>query len=141
VRAGVEHPFRLIKRQFGRVKVRFRGLTKNTAQPSHCSSCRSYVRPVGNCLPMQVRYVCKTQKPVKAGFLLQSIAEGRAKSDSVADRLPVADLCGVSLATRRITEGLSPKADSWVQRLMYAGGRPWHHIQLGCSRLPNIIYW
>lgn len=70
---------------------------------------------------MQVRYVCKTQKPVKAGFLLQSIAEGRAKSDSVADRLPVADLCGVSLATRRITEGLSPKADSRVQRLMYAG--------------------
>lgn len=33
MRVGVEHPFRLIKRQFGRVKVRFRGLTKNTAQP------------------------------------------------------------------------------------------------------------
>ncbi|MFC3360338.1 transposase, partial [Azotobacter chroococcum] len=28
----VEHPFRVIKRQFGYVKVRFRGLTKNTAQ-------------------------------------------------------------------------------------------------------------
>ena len=26
------HPFRVIKRQFGYVKVRFRGLTKNTAQ-------------------------------------------------------------------------------------------------------------
>lgn len=32
VRAKVEHPFRVIKRQFGYVKVRFRGLTKNTAQ-------------------------------------------------------------------------------------------------------------
>ena len=32
VRAKVEHPFRVIKRQFGLVKVRFRGLAKNTAQ-------------------------------------------------------------------------------------------------------------
>ncbi len=32
VRAKVEHPFRVIKRQFGHVKARFRGLAKNTAQ-------------------------------------------------------------------------------------------------------------
>jgi IS5 family transposase len=32
IRAKVEHPFRVVKRQFGYVKVRFRGLTKNTAQ-------------------------------------------------------------------------------------------------------------
>ncbi len=32
VRAKVEHPCRVIKRQFGHVKVRYRGLTKNTAQ-------------------------------------------------------------------------------------------------------------
>ena len=31
-RAKVEHPFRVIKRQFGFTKVRYRGLTKNTAQ-------------------------------------------------------------------------------------------------------------
>jgi len=31
-RAKVEHPFRVIKRQFGFVKVRYRGLKKNTAQ-------------------------------------------------------------------------------------------------------------
>jgi transposase, IS5 family len=31
VRAKVEHPFRVIKRQFGLAKVRFRGLRKNTA--------------------------------------------------------------------------------------------------------------
>ncbi|MBC9740815.1 MULTISPECIES: IS5 family transposase [Pseudomonas] len=31
-RAKVEHPFRVIKRQFGYVKTRFRGLAKNTAQ-------------------------------------------------------------------------------------------------------------
>ena len=31
VRAKVEHPFRVIKRQFGLAKVRFRGLAKNTA--------------------------------------------------------------------------------------------------------------
>jgi IS5 family transposase len=31
-RAKVEHPFRVIKRQFGYTKVRFRGLVKNTAQ-------------------------------------------------------------------------------------------------------------
>ena len=32
VRAKLEHPFRVIKRQFGYVKVRYRGLKKNTAQ-------------------------------------------------------------------------------------------------------------
>jgi IS5 family transposase len=32
IRAKVEHPFRVIKRQFGHVKLRYRGLTKNTAQ-------------------------------------------------------------------------------------------------------------
>ena len=31
VRAKVEHPCRVIKRQFGHVKVRYRGLAKNTA--------------------------------------------------------------------------------------------------------------
>ena len=29
---NVEHPFRVIKRQFGHTKVRYRGLFKNTAQ-------------------------------------------------------------------------------------------------------------
>ena len=32
VRARVEHPFRVVKRQFGYVKVRYRGLAMNTAQ-------------------------------------------------------------------------------------------------------------
>lgn len=32
IRARVEHPFRVVKRQFGYVKVRFKGLAKNTAQ-------------------------------------------------------------------------------------------------------------
>ena len=31
IRAKVEHPFRVTKRQFGLEKVRFKGLTKNTA--------------------------------------------------------------------------------------------------------------
>lgn len=32
VRAKVEHPFRIIKRQFGHIKVRYKGLAKNAAQ-------------------------------------------------------------------------------------------------------------
>jgi IS5 family transposase len=32
VRAKVEHPFRVIKCQFGFTKVRYKGLAKNTAQ-------------------------------------------------------------------------------------------------------------
>ncbi len=32
LRAKVEHPFRVIKRQFGYAKVRYRGLAKTTAQ-------------------------------------------------------------------------------------------------------------
>jgi IS5 family transposase len=32
IRAKVEHPLRVIKRQFGFTKLRYRGLAKNTAQ-------------------------------------------------------------------------------------------------------------
>ncbi len=32
IRAKVEHPFRIFKRQFGYMKTRYRGLMKNTAQ-------------------------------------------------------------------------------------------------------------
>jgi IS5 family transposase len=32
IRAKAEHPFRVVKKQFGHVKVRYRGLAKNTAQ-------------------------------------------------------------------------------------------------------------
>ena len=32
IRAEVEHPFQVIRRQFGFMKVRYRGLKKNTAQ-------------------------------------------------------------------------------------------------------------
>ena len=32
IRAKVEHPFRVLKQQFGYVKVRYRGLKKNTLQ-------------------------------------------------------------------------------------------------------------
>jgi IS5 family transposase len=32
VRAKVEHPFRVLKRQFGYVNTRYRGLAKNRAQ-------------------------------------------------------------------------------------------------------------
>ena len=32
IRARVEHPFRVVKRQFGYMKVRFKGLIKTTAQ-------------------------------------------------------------------------------------------------------------
>jgi len=41
VRAKVEHPFRVIKRQFGLAKVRFRGLAKSTAHVTSCSRCRT----------------------------------------------------------------------------------------------------
>jgi IS5 family transposase len=41
VRAKVEHPFRVIKRQFGLMKVRFRGLAKYTRTLSRCSRCRT----------------------------------------------------------------------------------------------------
>lgn len=32
IQARLEHPFRLLKRQFGHANVRYRGLAKNTAQ-------------------------------------------------------------------------------------------------------------
>ena len=41
IRAKVEHPFRVIKRQFGYAKVRYRGLKKNTLQIKRCLRCRT----------------------------------------------------------------------------------------------------
>ncbi len=41
IRAKVEHPFRVIKCQFGLVKVRFKGLTKNTVHVTPCLRCQS----------------------------------------------------------------------------------------------------
>jgi IS5 family transposase len=41
IRANVEHPFRVIKRQFGHTKVRYRGLKKNTVSSSPCSCLRT----------------------------------------------------------------------------------------------------
>ena len=32
IRAKVEHPFRIVKQQFGYTKARYRGLAKNTAR-------------------------------------------------------------------------------------------------------------
>lgn len=37
VRSRVEHPFRVLKRQFGCIKTRYRGLAKNRANCSACS--------------------------------------------------------------------------------------------------------
>jgi len=39
LRAQVEHPFRVLKRQFGYTKVRYRGLKKNTAQLHTLFAC------------------------------------------------------------------------------------------------------
>ena len=41
VRATVEHPFRVIKRQFGLAKVRFRGWRRTPRTWSRCSRCRT----------------------------------------------------------------------------------------------------
>nr|WP_249336757.1 IS5-like element ISXo1 family transposase [Xanthomonas oryzae] len=57
VRAKVEHPFRVIKRQFGYTKVRYRGLAKNTAQVqtlfalSNLWMVRRHLLPGGIMLP------------------------------------------------------------------------------------------
>ncbi|WP_246855432.1 IS5 family transposase [Pseudomonas aeruginosa] len=44
IRAKVEHPFRVIKRQFGHVKVRYRGLKKNTASVVPAVDAGQYVQ-------------------------------------------------------------------------------------------------
>lgn len=63
VRAKVEHPFRVIKRQFGYVKTRFRGLAKNTAQLPHCSRCRICGWCAGNYCLLRERCARGGRKP------------------------------------------------------------------------------
>ena len=43
IRAKVEHPFRVLKRQFGYGKVRYRGLKKNTLQPKKSLPAQGHV--------------------------------------------------------------------------------------------------
>jgi IS5 family transposase len=44
IRAKVEHPFQVFKRQFGDVKMRYRGLKKDTAQLVTLRPCPIYGR-------------------------------------------------------------------------------------------------
>ena len=63
IRAKVEHPFRVIKRQFGFVKVRYRGLKKNTAQLTISFALSNLWMVRGNLLQAQagVRLRCGEQ--------------------------------------------------------------------------------
>ena len=54
IRAKVEHPFRVIKRQFGFVKVRYRGLKKNTAQLFTLFALSNLWMVRGKLMPVQV---------------------------------------------------------------------------------------
>ncbi len=58
VRAKVEHPFRVIQRQFGYTKVRFRGLAKNAVQMVTLLALSNLGRPANNCGPAQERRTC-----------------------------------------------------------------------------------
>jgi len=49
IRAKVEHPFRVVKRQFGHVKVRYRGLAKNTAQLHTLFALANLAQTHGSC--------------------------------------------------------------------------------------------
>ncbi len=49
IRAKVEHPFRLIKRQFGFVKARYKGLLKNDNQLASLFRVDQMIRAWGNC--------------------------------------------------------------------------------------------
>jgi IS5 family transposase len=61
IRAKVEHPFRVVKRQFGYVKVRFKGLAKNTAHVltlfalANLWLARKKLLPVGELRPQMAR--------------------------------------------------------------------------------------
>jgi IS5 family transposase len=48
VLAKFEHPFQVIKRQFGHVKVRYRGLAKNTVQLKTLYACQTCGWPAKN---------------------------------------------------------------------------------------------
>lgn len=54
IRAKVEHLFRVIKRQFGHMKVRYRGLANNTAQ-LHTLFALSYLWMVRRTLLQEMR--------------------------------------------------------------------------------------
>jgi len=78
-RARVEHPFRVIKRQFGHVKVRYRGLAKNTAQLytlfalSNLWMVRGQLLPAKGCVRAKVEHPLR---PESAGMLVQEKNRG-----------------------------------------------------------------
>ncbi len=62
IRAKVEHPFRVSKRQFGHVKVRYRGLAKNTAQ-LHTRFALSNLWMVRRTLLQEARGLVRPKRP------------------------------------------------------------------------------
>ena len=57
VRAMVENPFRVVKCQFGFVRVRYRGLTKNTGQIAMLFALANLWLGASDCSPL-VGEVC-----------------------------------------------------------------------------------
>jgi IS5 family transposase len=62
VRSKVEHPFRVVKRQFGLQKVRFMGLVKNTVQILPCPPCLTFRQVIWKAIrrwPIQIPGLCR----------------------------------------------------------------------------------
>ena len=78
VRAKVEHPFRVIKRQFGPVKVRYRGLAKNTAQLVTLSNLLMVRKRILKDLQAWVRLAARAKAQKRA-------AEGPKRTESAAN--------------------------------------------------------
>ena len=130
IRAKVEHPFRAIERQFGHVKVRYRGLKKDTAQlhtlfalSSLWMARRSLIRAhVGQ----PRRHVARHQGPegVAAGVALVCFAhhlEGQQRVFELADRVFALRMVVRQAVQHRIGAGVAaaqlreqPAAFLWV---------------------------
>lgn len=62
IRAKVEHPLRVIKSQFGHMKVRYRGLAKNTSQ-LHTLFALSNLWMARRRLLQGLRHACVCKRP------------------------------------------------------------------------------
>lgn len=91
IRARVEHPFRVLKRRFGHVKVRYQGLAKNTRS---CTRCLRW----HECVRSTAKRFCR--RPIRGGGLAKSGETNQGSITFPSDqriRTPSRVLCRPSL--------------------------------------------
>ena len=95
IRARGEHPFRVVKRQFGYVKVRFKGLAKNTAHVITLFALSNLWMARKKLLEQQGNYVRSMQTEGRNGLKRLAIGHFRTKPHQITYTNQQVNICSL----------------------------------------------